>query len=131
MKSRIISACIIASLFLVFFASARSENELPQAELQSYDYSFNTNFGIGYQTNAELERSEIKSNQWHEEGKWIKLWLRIHILAPQNDEWNHTQQYCQAINVTNVKVGSTCSKTSIIVPSFYLLLTRFLSTALL
>lgn len=55
MKFRIISACIIASLFLTFFASSRSENDLPQAELLSYDYSFNTNFGIGYQTNTELE----------------------------------------------------------------------------
>lgn len=44
----------------------------------------------------------------NEEGKWVELWLRIHIWTPQNDEWNHTQQYCQAINVTNVKVDSTC-----------------------
>ena len=107
MKFRIISACMIASLFLTFFASSRSENDLPQAELLSYDYSFNTNFGIGYQTNTELERSDIKNNQWNEEDKWIKLWLRIHILTPRNDEWNHPQQYCQAINVTNVKVSST------------------------
>lgn len=107
MKFRIISACMIASLFLTFFASSRSENDLPQAELLSYDYSFNTNFGIGYQTNTVLERSDIKNNQWNEEDKWIKLWLRIHILTPRNDEWNHPQQYCQAINVTNVKVSST------------------------
>ena len=108
MKFRIISACMIASLFLTFFASSRSENDLPQAELLSYDYSYNTNFGIGYQTNTELERSDIKNNQWNDEDKWIKLWLRIHILTPQNGEWNHPQQYCQAINVTNVKVSSTC-----------------------
>jgi hypothetical protein len=99
---------MIASLFLTFFASSRSENDLPQAELLSYDYSYNTNFGIGYQTNTELERSDIKNNQWNDEDKWIKLWLRIHILTPQNGEWNHPQQYCQAINVTNVKVSSTC-----------------------
>ena len=108
MRFRIISACIIASFFLVFLASARSENDLPQAELQSYDYSFNTNFGFGYQTNAQLERSDINSNQENEEDRWIKLWLRIHILTPQNDEWNHTQQYCQAMNVSNVKVSSAC-----------------------
>ena len=107
MKFRIISACMIASLFLTFFASSRSENDLPQAELLSYEYFFNTNFGIGYQTNTVLERSDIKNNQWNEEDKWIKLWLRIHILTPRNDEWNHPQQYCQAINVTNVKVSST------------------------
>ena len=53
MKFRIISACMIASLFLAFFASSRSENDLPQAELLSYDYSYNTNFGIGYQTNTD------------------------------------------------------------------------------
>ena len=100
MKFRIISACMIASLFLTFFASSRSENDLPQAELLSYDYSYNTNFGIGYQTNTELERSDIKNNQWNDEDKWIKLWLGIHILTPQNGEWNHPQQYCQAINVT-------------------------------
>ena len=40
MKFRIISACMIASLFLAFFASSRSENDLPQAELLSYDYSY-------------------------------------------------------------------------------------------
>ena len=59
MKFRIISACMIASLFLTFFASSRSESDLPQAELLSYDYSYNTNFGIGYQTNTELERSDL------------------------------------------------------------------------
>ena len=74
MKFRIISACMIASLFLTFFASSRSENDLPQAKLLSYDYSYNTNFGIRYQTNTESERSDIKNSQCNDGHKRIKIW---------------------------------------------------------
>lgn len=110
MKVHIISVCIIASVFLAFFSSACSENDIPQAELLSYDYSSNINFGIGYQTNAYLEQSNIENVQWNEKGKWIKLWLRIHIFTPQNDEWNYAQQYCQAINIDDVTVSSAGSE---------------------
>lgn len=107
MKSCIVLSFVVILSFFVFASSAHSENALPQAELLSYDYSPKTNFGIGYQTNAELERSDTKNNQWHEENKWIKLWIRIHVLTPQNDEWDQTQQYCQAINITDIKVKSS------------------------
>lgn len=106
MKCHFVLACVFISFLFIVCAAACSDNDFPQAELLTYDYSFYTNFGIGYQTNTELERTDININKWNEEGKWIKLWLRIHIVTPQNDEWNHTQQYCQAIKVTKVKVDS-------------------------
>lgn len=69
MKSCIVLSFVVILSFFVFASSAHSENALPQAELLSYDYSPKTNFGIGYQTNAELERSDTKNNQWHEENR--------------------------------------------------------------
>ena len=96
MKFRIISACMIASLFLAFFASSRSENDLPQAELLSYDYSFNTNFGIGYQTNTVLERSDIKNNQWNDETqKFAEDSVESHKYSDQFAGKNVSESYTQ------------------------------------
>ena len=115
MNSRICLSCIVASLFLVFFSSSLSESDLPQAELLSYDYSSNINFGTGYQTYSEFEKSSIYINQQNVD-QWIKLWLRIHIFTPQKKEWNHTLQYSQAINVSNVKVSSPFLESTVYIP---------------
>ena len=119
MKARIILSAIAASLLLFFFSPAHSEKDIPRAILQSYDYSSDLNFGSGYQTEGDIQRNgksktnvdceipDIEHSQRNEESKWLRLWLRIHVFTPQNEEWDHPQQYSQAIQITNVKVSST------------------------
>ena len=80
-KIHVILLYIVATILLFSSSTAYSEKTLSQAELISYDYM------------SIDER--------------IMLWLRIHIDTPSNYEWDHPNQYSQAIRITDVNVNST------------------------
>lgn len=104
-------------VFLVFSSPVCSEEYTLRAELISYDYSIEDNLESHCQTEGAIRCHDSKdlcfdmetSAENGETAKWLRLWLRIHIYTPKNAEWNHPQQYCQAMSVRNVDVGGVQS----------------------